>query len=657
MKHYLDFEKPILELQRKLEELRKHRETHSLGIDLDEEIRQIEGKIEEERKRIFSDLTPWQRVQLARHPLRPFSLDYIQSVFTDFSELHGDRLFSDDRAMIGGFALLEGHRVVVLGTQKGRDTKENIRRNFGSAHPEGYRKALRLMRLAAKFSLPIITLIDTAGAYPGIGAEERHIAEAIAVNLREMMLMEVPVVAVVIGEGGSGGALGIGVADRVLILENAYYSVISPEGCAAILWKDRSAAAKAAEALRITAKDLLELGLVDEIVPEPLGGAHNDPAAMAAALKASLLRSLLQLRQLEPAELLRLRYAKYRSCGRVAEKTRPRPARPVDRNATALYPLVFQPIFKERLWGGRTLETLYGKRLPADLMVGESWEIADRPGDVSVIAEGPLAGRDLRWLVETQREALLGSARLVNGRFPLLIKILDARETLSLQVHPPAQVATRLNGEPKTELWYLADAQPGAELFAGLRRGVTRALFEEKLQAGAVADCFHRVPVRSGDAMFVPSGRVHAIGRGCTIFEIQENSDTTYRVFDWNRVAPNGQPRELHVAASLQSIDFNDVEPGLIEQKVTQEASGVVRPLVSHDLFEVEVRRLAESASWDCPAPGAVILALLAGRLRVADDAQPVTLRPGQFCLIPASLRVARLEAEGAAEFLVVRPR
>ena len=210
MKHYLDFEKPILELQRKLEELRRHREAHSMPINLDEEIVQIERKIEEERKRIFSNLTAWQRVQLARHPKRPFTLDYIKDAFSDFTELHGDRLFSDDQAMVGGFARLGGHRVMVIGTQKGRDTKENIRRNFGSAHPEGYRKALRLMRLANKFGLPIITLIDTAGAYPGIGAEERHIAEAIAVNLREMMLMEVPIIAAVIGEGGSGGAWASG---------------------------------------------------------------------------------------------------------------------------------------------------------------------------------------------------------------------------------------------------------------------------------------------------------------------------------------------------------------------------------------------------------------------------------------------------------------
>ncbi len=314
MKHYLEFEKPIIDLQRKLEELKKHS-----GISLDQEIAQIEKKIEETRKNIFSDLNPWQRVQLARHPRRPYSLDYFQSTFSDFSELHGDRLFSDDRAIVGGFAKLGEQRVLVIGTQKGRETKENIKRNFGSAHPEGYRKALRLMKMADKFGLPIITLIDTAGAYPGIGAEERHIAEAIAVNLREMMLFEVPILAAVIGEGGSGGALGIGVADRVLILENAYYSVISPEGCAAILWKDRSAAARAAEALKITAKDLKELGLVDEIVPEPLGGAHNDLPTNAQTLRNVLLKHLNEVLALAPAERLRLRYEKFRRYGAVVE--------------------------------------------------------------------------------------------------------------------------------------------------------------------------------------------------------------------------------------------------------------------------------------------------------------------------------------------------
>jgi acetyl-CoA carboxylase carboxyl transferase subunit alpha len=323
MKHQLDFEKPIVELENKLEGLKKHQETHALSVNFGQEIQQIEKKIATTRKQIFSNLTAWQRVQLARHPKRPFTLDYLKSTFIDFNELHGDRLFAEDRAVVGGFAKLGDHKVMVIGTQKGRDTKENILRNFGSAHPEGYRKALRLMRTANKFGLPIITLIDTAGAYPGIGAEERHIAEAIAVNLREMMLFEVPIIAVVIGEGGSGGALGIGVADRVLIMENAYYSVISPEGCAAILWKDRTAAPKAAEALKITAKDLLELGLVDEVLPEPLSGAHNDPVTTAETLKKHLLKHLKQLRKLTADERLKLRYAKFRAHGHFVEKQTP----------------------------------------------------------------------------------------------------------------------------------------------------------------------------------------------------------------------------------------------------------------------------------------------------------------------------------------------
>jgi acetyl-CoA carboxylase carboxyl transferase subunit alpha len=320
MKHQLDFEKPIVELQNKLAELKKHPETHSLGISFEEEIHQIEKKIAETRRQIFSNLTAWQRVQLARHPKRPFTLDYLESAFAEFSELHGDRLFAEDRAIVGGFACLGEHKVIVIGTQKGRDTKENILRNFGCAQPEGYRKALRLMKMADKFGLPIITLIDTAGAYPGIGAEERHVAEAIAVNLREMMLLRVPIIAAVIGEGGSGGALGIGVADRVLVLENAYYSVISPEGCAAILWKDRSASAKAAEALKITAKDLFELGLVDEIIPEPLGGAHTDPEKTAEKLGQHLLAHLKELLEMLPPDRLKARYEKYRAYGHFEEK-------------------------------------------------------------------------------------------------------------------------------------------------------------------------------------------------------------------------------------------------------------------------------------------------------------------------------------------------
>jgi acetyl-CoA carboxylase carboxyl transferase subunit alpha len=320
MKHQLDFEKPIAELQAKLEELKKHPGEHSLGISFEEEVALIEKKIEETRRQIFANLSAWDRIKIARHPKRPFTLDYLRMAFTDFNELHGDRLYAEDRAVVGGFACLGLHKVMVIGTQKGRDTKENIMRNFGSAHPEGYRKALRLMKMADKFRLPIISLIDTAGAYPGIGAEERHIAEAIAVNLREMMVLSVPVVAAVIGEGGSGGALGIGVADRVLILENAYYSVISPEGCAAILWKDRSAASKAAEALKITAKHLLELGLVDEIVPEPLGGAHTNPDQAALTLRDQLLRHLEQVAALPDADRLKQRYAKFRAFGHFAEK-------------------------------------------------------------------------------------------------------------------------------------------------------------------------------------------------------------------------------------------------------------------------------------------------------------------------------------------------
>src|SRR5688572_17467512 len=330
MKHQLDFEKPIVDLQNKLAELKKHPETHSLGISFEEEVALIEKKLEETKRQIFLNLSAWDRVKIARHPKRPFALDYIENSFAGFSGLHGDRLFAEDRAVVGGFACLGDHKVMVIGTQKGRDTKENILRNFGSAHPEGYRKALRLMKMADKFGLPVCVLIDTAGAYPGIGAEERHIAEAIAVNLREMTLLEVPIVAVVIGEGGSGGALGIGVADRVLILENAYYSVISPEGCAAILWKERSAAAKAAEALKITAKDLYELKLVDEIVPEPLGGAHTNPSETAEILERDLLHALKALLALPVAERLKKRYEKYRAYGHFLEK----PQTPAEKVAT-----------------------------------------------------------------------------------------------------------------------------------------------------------------------------------------------------------------------------------------------------------------------------------------------------------------------------------
>lgn len=259
--------------------------------------------------------TPWERVQIARHPKRPFMLDYVSLAFTDFCEMHGDRHIGDDSAMPGGFARLGGHRVMLIGHQKGRDTKENLKRNFGCAHPEGYRKAIRLMKLAEKFGLPVITLIDTPGAFPGIGAEERNIAEAIAFNLREMALLKVPVISVVLGEGGSGGALGIGVADRVIMLENAYYSVISPEGCAAILWKHRKHAPDAATAMKIVAPDLKRLGLIDDVITEPPGGAHHDHQATAAGFREVVLRHLAELAAIPTARLLAERYAKYRDFG------------------------------------------------------------------------------------------------------------------------------------------------------------------------------------------------------------------------------------------------------------------------------------------------------------------------------------------------------
>ena len=275
----------------------------------------MQSKIEEMKREVYSRLSAWQRVSIARHPQRPFMLDYITLAFSDFIELHGDRLFSDDKAMPGGLAKIDGIRCVVIGQQKGRDTKENLKRNFGSAHPEGYRKALRLMRLAEKFKLPVIALVDTPGAYPGVGAEERHISEAIAVNLREMMLLKVPIVAVIIGEGGSGGALGIAVADRLLMLENAYYSVISPEGCAAILWKNRVHAQEAAEAMKLTGRDLEKLKLIDEVIPEPLGGAHRNHEEAAATVKAALVKHLRELAAKTEEELLAERYAKFRQIG------------------------------------------------------------------------------------------------------------------------------------------------------------------------------------------------------------------------------------------------------------------------------------------------------------------------------------------------------
>ncbi len=309
----LEFEKPIVELEEALADLKKRSSAND--INLDPEVRRMEEKIAATKREIYSNLTAWERVQIARHPARPYALDYIQLSFRGFIELHGDRLFGDDAAMPGGFARIGDHRCAVIGHQKGRDTKENLKRNFGSAHPEGYRKALRLMRLAEKFRLPFIALVDTPGAYPGVGAEERHISEAIAVNLREMMVLRTPIISIVIGEGGSGGALGIGVADRVLMLENAYYSVISPEGCAAILWKHRKHAPEAAEALKLTARDLLQLRLIDDMIHEPLGGAHQNQGAAIEALKSVILQHLEELSKIPMDELLRRRYEKFRRIG------------------------------------------------------------------------------------------------------------------------------------------------------------------------------------------------------------------------------------------------------------------------------------------------------------------------------------------------------
>lgn len=313
----LDFEKPIVELERRLNDLKEHSREHD--VDLDSEVAAMETKLREMRREIYGNLTAWQRVQIARHVQRPFALDYVERCFTGWTELHGDRRFADDKAMPSGFAMLDSTRCVVITHQKGRNTKENVMRNFGCAHPEGYRKALRLMRLAQKFNMPVISLIDTPGAFPGIGSEERHISEAIAVNLREMMNLRVPIIAAVIGEGGSGGALGIGVADRVLILENAYYSVISPEACSAILWRDRKHAAEAAEALKLTAQDLLKLDVVDEIVDEPAGGAHHDYVTAAANLGYALRKNLEKLREQSIDQLLKRRYKKFRALGNFAE--------------------------------------------------------------------------------------------------------------------------------------------------------------------------------------------------------------------------------------------------------------------------------------------------------------------------------------------------
>ena len=312
-KSLLEFEKPLLELSEKLEKLTAL--AASGKMDMSEEIKMMEKRIELMRRDIFSKLTPLQTVQVARHLLRPTTLDYIQYIFENFVELHGDRYFADDPSLVGGFAKLNGRSVAVIGHQKGKSTKENIARNFGMANPEGYRKALRIMRLAERYNKPIISLIDTPGAYPGIGGEERGQAEAIARNLREMAELTVPFIAVVTGEGGSGGALGIGMGNRVLMLEYAIYSVISPEGCASILFRNAARASEAAMAMKITAPDLLVLNVIDEIIKEPVGGAHNDPALASNYIKAAIIKQLEPLLSLSPRELIADRYNKYRKMG------------------------------------------------------------------------------------------------------------------------------------------------------------------------------------------------------------------------------------------------------------------------------------------------------------------------------------------------------
>lgn len=309
----LDFEKPIVELERKIEELKHF--TSDKKIDLSSEIKKLEEKLEKLRKDVYSNLSAWQRVQIARHPQRPYTSDYIALLMTDFVELHGDRAFADDLALIGGLAKLDGRKIMVIGHQKGRDTKENIMRNFGCAHPEGYRKAIRLMELAEKFRIPILSIIDTPGAYPGLGAEERGQAEAIAYNLRRMISLAVPIVVVVIGEGGSGGALGISIGDKICVMENAYYSVISPEGCAAILWKNSIKAPLAAASLKLTARDLLEFGIIDELIQEPLGGAHRNPEQAAQTVKNTIVKLFKELESKSIEKLLESRYEKFRNIG------------------------------------------------------------------------------------------------------------------------------------------------------------------------------------------------------------------------------------------------------------------------------------------------------------------------------------------------------
>jgi mannose-6-phosphate isomerase len=319
-----------------------------------------------------------------------------------------------------------------------------------------------------------------------------------------------------------------------------------------------------------------------------------------------------------------------------------------------LYPLTFQPIFKERIWGGRNLATLYSKALPPERRIGESWEISDRPGDESVIARGPLQGKTLHWLMEHHSSELLGPCQKMPPRFPLLIKIIDAQETLSLQVHPPADKAAQLGGEPKAEMWYVAQAGPAAELFVGLKKGVSRADFETGLARQTVAECFHRIPVKPGDAMFLPSGRVHALGARTVIFEIQQNSDTTYRVFDWNRMDEHGKGRELHVKQSLASIDFADIEPPLLPRQSIPAHPGTIRPLVKNELFEVNLRQMAGKESLPLASGRMEIIGVTDGALRIETNGDTFDLSKGQFCLIPAQCPATTAIASGPVSFLEI---
>lgn len=317
-----------------------------------------------------------------------------------------------------------------------------------------------------------------------------------------------------------------------------------------------------------------------------------------------------------------------------------------------LYPFTFNPIFKQMVWGGRNLERLYHKNLPAGVSIGESWEITDRPDAVSRIANGPLAGKDLRWLMENHPSELLGKAKSQQGRFPVLVKIIDAQQTLSLQVHPPASMAAQLGGEPKTEMWYITQATPQGAIYSGLKKGITKTQFENQIQSGTVAACFHHIPVQAGDAAFLPSGRVHALGEGLVLFEIQQNSNTTYRVFDWNRVGLDGRPRELHIAQAMASIDFNDFEPSLLPRAGKDPDSGE-RVLVECEYFSTSEVKKAKEDRWshletDLP----VIMGLVEGTIVVSDTQLETVLQPGDFCLIPARAKEVRFKATTAARYM-----